>query len=118
MICLQSLFQEKDVKDNRYFFKRAYYVSVLKEVLETSNVCQAVTVAYLHGNRRKPILTVMPITSRCDCARPQNMADIASRQSRIRFLEATMRRESDTGIRLAGESFPRCQTSSRTRQHA
>lgn len=61
---LQSLLQEKDVKDSRYFYKRAYYLSALRESLEASSICESVSVSFLNGNRRKPILEVTPKSSK------------------------------------------------------
>lgn len=52
------------MKDSRYFYKRAFYVSVLKESLEANGVCETASVAYLNGNRRKPILEVTPKASK------------------------------------------------------
>lgn len=59
----QALFQEKDVKDSRYFYKRAFFVSVLKEHIEASGLCETVSVAYLNRNQRKPVLEVTPKSS-------------------------------------------------------
>lgn len=64
MPSLQSLLQEKDVKDSRYFYKRAYYLSALIQSLEASSICETVSVSFLNGNRRKPILEVTPKSSK------------------------------------------------------
>lgn len=53
---IQILFQEKDVKDSRYFYKRAYFVAVLADALRKSDLPVEVDIIYQGRNRRKPII--------------------------------------------------------------
>ncbi|CAG8467956.1 10809_t:CDS:10 [Acaulospora colombiana] len=54
----QSIFQEKDYMNNRYFYKRAYYLAVLAAVLQdkSSGLDTEVKFDTLDGDRRRPII--------------------------------------------------------------
>lgn len=59
-LIVQSLFQEKDVKDHRYFHKRSFYVAVLASQLRASKLDVEVSLGTLHGDERKPIVELRP----------------------------------------------------------
>lgn len=52
----QDIFQEKDVKDHRYFFKRAYFLAKVKKALSSSDLPVTAKYSHLHDNRRKPVI--------------------------------------------------------------
>merc|ERR1712093_453204 len=58
-----ELFQEKDVKDFRYFYKRAYFIAVLAQAIKKSGLPVEVTYTCLGGNRRRPVLELTPTST-------------------------------------------------------
>lgn len=55
----QSLFQEKDYLNYRYFHKRAYYLSCLAAAITEAQDCEfEVKMRHLNGNALQPILVV------------------------------------------------------------
>jgi U3 small nucleolar RNA-associated protein 22 len=56
-----SIFQEKDFLNYRYFYKRAYYVACIAVGLQDAAEDQfAFVFEYLHGNSLHPVLVVKP----------------------------------------------------------
>ena len=70
---LQSLFQEKDVKDHRYFHKRSFFAAVLASHLRTAELDVDVTLGTLHGDERKPVVELRP---RANAADPTGLAKL------------------------------------------
>ncbi|KAG9293933.1 hypothetical protein G9A89_019271 [Geosiphon pyriformis] len=60
-----SLFQEKDYLNYRYFYKRAYYLSVLAVSLKPIQTKININVEFSahNGDRRRPILVIRPLES-------------------------------------------------------
>lgn len=59
----EELFQEKDHMNYRYFYKRAYYLSVLAAAIQDKKSGMSSTrteFSTLHGDQRKPILILHP----------------------------------------------------------
>jgi hypothetical protein len=56
----QSIFQSNDVKDHRYFHKRAYYLASLASSLVKSHKNFDLRYLALHGDTRLPILELLP----------------------------------------------------------
>ncbi|KAF9544001.1 hypothetical protein EC957_000270 [Mortierella hygrophila] len=59
----EELFQEKDHMNYRYFYKRAYYLSVLAAAIQDKKSGMSSTrteFSTLHGDQRKPILVLHP----------------------------------------------------------
>ena len=57
---MQSLLQENDVKNNRYFYKRAFFLANLKEAIDASELGVTANYVWQRGNRRKPIIELSP----------------------------------------------------------
>jgi U3 small nucleolar RNA-associated protein 22 len=58
---IQSLFQEKDYLNYRYFHKRAYYLACLVAGINENKDCKFKTkFSYLNGNDIQPIVVVDP----------------------------------------------------------
>lgn len=55
-----SIFQEKDYSNYRYFHKRACYLSVLATALQASKKKFEIEYSTLNGDFRRPILLVKP----------------------------------------------------------
>jgi U3 small nucleolar RNA-associated protein 22 len=57
----QSLFQEKDYMNHRYFYKRAYYLACLAVGIKESKEHKfQMSFDYLNGNQLQPILVIRP----------------------------------------------------------
>ncbi|CAJ0769232.1 9820_t:CDS:1, partial [Entrophospora sp. SA101] len=58
-----SIFQEKDYMNYRYFYKRAYYLSVLASALKKNSLDFNVKMEFdtLDGDRRRPILKLKAV---------------------------------------------------------
>ena len=60
----ESIFQEKDFLNYRYFYKRAYYLACIASGLqETIQGHFALSFEYLNGNSLHPVLVVKPTSS-------------------------------------------------------
>jgi U3 small nucleolar RNA-associated protein 22 len=60
----ESLFQEKDFLNYRYFYKRAYYLACIAAGLQESIQNQfTLNYEYLNGNSLHPILVAKPRSS-------------------------------------------------------
>ncbi|KAI7865088.1 Nrap protein [Spinellus fusiger] len=56
----ESVFQEKDSMNHRYFYKRACYLAVLAHAIKKSNLGLKLEFSTLNGDMRKPVLLVKP----------------------------------------------------------
>ncbi|CAG8439197.1 12775_t:CDS:10, partial [Funneliformis mosseae] len=68
VILPQSLFQEKDCMNYRYFYKRSYYLAVLAASLQENKLGLNVNVEFetLDGDNRRPILILKPSRDHSD----------------------------------------------------
>ncbi|KAL2072272.1 hypothetical protein VTL71DRAFT_11615 [Oculimacula yallundae] len=58
-----TIFQEKDYLNYRYFYKRAYYLACIADGLHESTLGDmSLSFDYLHGNTLHPILIVKPLS--------------------------------------------------------
>ena len=72
-----SLFQEKDTVNNRYFYKRAFYLAVLADALKNAertgskrtSLSADVQFADVHGDRRRLCLVLRPVGGETDFSR-------------------------------------------------
>jgi U3 small nucleolar RNA-associated protein 22 len=61
----ESIFQEKDYLNYRYFYKRAYYLACIAAALQKDAQEKfSLKYGYLHGNSLLPILILKPTTSK------------------------------------------------------
>jgi U3 small nucleolar RNA-associated protein 22 len=62
----ESIFQEKDYMNYRYFYKRAYYLACIAAGLQQSVQEENfdLTFEYLHGNDLQPVLIAKPKSGR------------------------------------------------------
>ena len=62
IICLiiQSIFQEKDYTNNRYFYKRACYLAALAHAIQKSKKNFNIEFSTFNGDAHRPILIVKP----------------------------------------------------------
>lgn len=59
---MKTLFQEKDYLNNRYFYKRAYYLACLAAGIEVNQSCNyKISFAYQNGNQLQPIILINPV---------------------------------------------------------
>ncbi len=54
----QSLFLDKDHLNNRYFYKRAYYLAMLAAAVKQAEFPCEMKFAYLNNDQRRPILVL------------------------------------------------------------
>lgn len=48
------------MKNNRYFYKRAFFLATLKEAIDASDLGVTADYSWLRGNRRKPVIELLP----------------------------------------------------------
>jgi len=64
-VCLQSLFQEKDYLNHRYFHKRAYYIACIAAGIEgTRDLEVNLQYEYQNANLLQPVIIVSPVLGR------------------------------------------------------
>lgn len=52
----QTIFQEKDFIDHRYFYKKASYLASLAAAIKSSALNVSISFGYLHDDERSPVL--------------------------------------------------------------
>ena len=58
----KHLFQPKDYREYRYFYKRAYYLAVLAAGIDKNDTCSfKLSFAYQDDNQLQPVIAVEPI---------------------------------------------------------
>ena len=80
---LQSLFQEKDVRDYRYFYKRAFFLACLKQAIDKAGLPIEASYTYQNGNQRKPILRLLPVKGRFTLATRCLLVKLTSRSQMV-----------------------------------
>ena len=68
LMIFQSLFQEKDYLNYRYFHKRAYYLACIASAIDaTTDYKVHVQYQYQNDSPLQPVLLISPVSSKPDC---------------------------------------------------